>query len=200
MGDLLTGLGLSENVILAITIYAGLIVVAFWLALVLWTYRDMRARSRDAVAQLGLALMVAVLTVPGLLIYLLLRPRETLGESYERSLEEEALLQEIENKPKCPGCSQRVQDNWQACPHCHTRLKKPCIRCGNMLELSWQLCPYCATAQGNYAPEAAAPARQVRPASVPETWTPPTRGKTAPTDAAGYPAQSVEFIEGDDYS
>ncbi|MBI5669782.1 MAG: zinc ribbon domain-containing protein [Chloroflexi bacterium] len=196
MGDVLTELGLSEDIILAITVYAGFIVIAFWLALVIWTFRDMRARSRDTLAQLGMALLVAVLTVPGLLIYLLLRPRETLGESYERSLEEEALLQEIEEKPKCPGCSQRVQDNWQACPHCHTRLKKPCVRCGNMLELSWQLCPYCATPQTTSYVEPMATPRQPRPASIPEDWQTTRRATSADL---GRPTQPVEFVEGDEY-
>lgn len=197
--NILTELGLSEDIILGITVYAGLIVVAFWLALVIWTFRDMRARSRDTLAQLGMALLVAVLTLPGLLIYLLLRPRETLGESYERSLEEEALLQEIEEKPKCPGCSQRVQENWQACPHCHTRLKKPCIRCGNMLELSWQLCPYCATPQTTYTEQPMVTARQTRPTSVPEDWQPATsRGRT-PAQDTGRASQPVEFVEGDEY-
>lgn len=198
MGDVLTDLGLSQDIILAVTVYAGFIVIAFWLALVIWTFRDMRARSRDTLAQLGMALLVAVLTVPGLLIYLLLRPRETLGESYERSLEEEALLQEIEEKPKCPGCSQRVQDNWQACPHCHTRLKKPCIRCGNMLELSWQLCPYCATPQASYPAEPMATPRQNRPASIPEEWQMPARRQTSSAER-GRSAQPVEFVEGDDF-
>lgn len=194
MGNFLTEFGLSEDIVLGVTVYAGIILAAFWLALVIWTYRDMRARSRDVLAQLGMAFMVAVLTVPGLLIYLLLRPRETLGEAYERSLEEEALLQEIEEKPKCPGCSQRVQDDWQACPHCHTRLKKPCLRCGKMLELSWQLCPYCATPQTGHMAEPAAPVRQTRPASAPEDWKPP-----AVYTNAARAAQPIEFIEGDDY-
>jgi len=128
-------------------VYGGMVTAAFWLAMILWTYRDMRARSRDTLAQLFVTVMVAVLTVPGLLIYLFLRPRETLSEAYERSLEEEALLQEIEEKPTCPGCGQRVHDEWQVCAYCHTRLKKPCIACGRHLELSWNLCPHCATSQ-----------------------------------------------------
>jgi RNA polymerase subunit RPABC4/transcription elongation factor Spt4 len=107
----------------------------------------MRARSRDTLAQILVGLLVAVLNLPGLLIYLFLRPRESLSEAYERSLEEEALLQEIEEKPVCPACRQKTHAEWQACPHCHTRLKKPCVRCGRMLELSWDLCPYCATGQ-----------------------------------------------------
>ncbi|HVU09972.1 MAG TPA: zinc ribbon domain-containing protein, partial [Phototrophicaceae bacterium] len=144
-------LGDASGVFTGLIVYGGMILAAFWLAMIIWTFRDMRARSRDVLAQIVVALMVALLTLPGLLIYLLLRPRETLSEAYERSLEEEALLQEIEEKPVCPGCKQRVQEEWQACPNCHTRLKRPCTRCGRMLDLSWDLCPYCATAVANFS-------------------------------------------------
>lgn len=129
------------------TIYGGVILVVAWLAMIIWAYKDMRARSRDAWAQILVAVVIFFLNFAGLLIYIFLRPRETLAEAYERSLEEEALLQEIEAKPNCPGCGNRVEHDWQACPHCHTRLKKPCIRCGKMLQLSWNLCPHCATPQ-----------------------------------------------------
>lgn len=144
-------LGDGSTVITVALVYGALLLAVFWLAIILWTYRDMRARSRDSLMQGIAALMVAALTLPGLFIYLFLRPRETLAEAYERSLEEEALLQEIEEKPTCPGCGQRVQHEWQVCPNCHTRLKKPCIACGKMLELAWGICPHCATSQG-YAP------------------------------------------------
>jgi RNA polymerase subunit RPABC4/transcription elongation factor Spt4 len=140
----------TSSLLLVLTVYGGVVLAAFWLAMILWTYRDMRARSRDRMAQLLVAVMVAVLNFPGLLIYILLRPRETLSEAYERSLEEEALLQEIEAKPTCPGCGQRTQHDWQVCPHCQTRLKKACLGCGRMLELSWNICPHCATLQAVY--------------------------------------------------
>lgn len=187
-----------ESIFLGITVYAGMVFAAFWLAMILWAYRDMRARSRDTLAQIVVAVMVALLNVPGVLIYIFLRPRETLAEAYERSLEEEALLQEIEEKPVCPGCGQRVQTDWQACPHCHTRLKKPCSNCGNMLELAWNLCPNCAASQVNYAPEPAARAPHVRPGSLPEDWRarPSYETPAAPRRAAADP---VEYIEGDEY-
>lgn len=129
------------------TVYGGVVLAALWLAMIIWTNRDMRARSRDPLAQLFVTAIVALLNVPGLLIYLMLRPRETLADTYERSLEEEALLQEIEEKPTCPGCGQRVHANWQVCPSCHTKLKKGCYKCGQSLELAWNICPYCATPQ-----------------------------------------------------
>lgn len=132
---------------LVLTVYGGVALLTLWAAMTLWTYRDMRARSRDPLATLFVTAIVLVLNVPGLLIYLLLRPRETLSEAYERSLEEEALLQEIEEKPTCPGCGQRVQGDWLVCAHCHTRLKKSCVRCSKTLEMAWGICPYCATPQ-----------------------------------------------------
>ena len=85
-----------------VVVYGGMVLAAFWLAIIIWTYRDMHARSRDLLAQIVAALMVAVLTFPGLLIYLFLRPRETLSEAYERSLEEEALAARNRGKAGLP--------------------------------------------------------------------------------------------------
>jgi RNA polymerase subunit RPABC4/transcription elongation factor Spt4 len=121
----------------------GALLAAVWLSLVIWTFRDMRLRSRDPFAQLLAAVVVATLPGAGLIVYLILRPPETLAEAYERALEEEALLQEIEERPACPGCSRTVQPNWILCPHCHTRLRKVCPDCNALMELQWNLCPFC---------------------------------------------------------
>lgn len=107
----------------------------------------MRSRSRDVFAQVLSAFLVALLPGVGILIYLLLRPAETLTESFEKALLEEALLQEIEKKPHCPGCSRIVQDDWQICPYCHVKLKRPCNQCNKLIELQWTICPYCAHVQ-----------------------------------------------------
>jgi hypothetical protein len=139
------------------------------------------------------------LTIPGLIIYLLVRPRETLSEAYERSLEEEALLQDIEEKPTCPGCGQRVQDNWQACPHCFTRLKKPCTNCHQMLELSWQVCPYCTAQQRAAAEPIVATSTYTRPANIPEQT--PINAQISPQArrrGSSRNAEPLEFVEGDD--
>ena len=198
MGELLTGLGLSSDLALGITIYGIVILAALWLALIVWAYRDMRSRSRDTFAQLGSLILVALLTIPGLIIYLLVRPRETLSEAYERSLEEEALLQEIEEKPTCPGCGQRVQDNWQACPHCFTRLKKPCTNCHQMLELSWQVCPYCTAQQRVAAEPIVATASYVRPSNIPEQTATGVQQPQARRRGSTRSAEPLEFVEGDD--
>lgn len=182
----------TGNLLLGLAVYLGLVAAAFWLAMVVWTYRDMKARSRDRVAQLLVTLMVAVLYLPGLLIYLFLRPRETLSEAYERSLEEEALLQDIEEKPTCPGCKSRVKEDWQVCPACHTRLKKQCMRCANMLELAWTVCPTCAMPQTAYN-EQRQPA-YARPAAA-EDWQAGGYESAGPVARTG---QQLEFIDGEE--
>lgn len=121
----------------------GALLTALWISLIIWTFRDMRARSRDPFAQILAALVVALLPGVGLVVYLILRPSETLAEAYERALEEEALLQEIEERPACPGCSRTVDPDWILCAHCHTRLRKACPDCNEMMDLHWTLCPHC---------------------------------------------------------
>jgi RNA polymerase subunit RPABC4/transcription elongation factor Spt4 len=131
---------------MCVAVFSALL-AALWLSLVIWTFRDMRSRSRDPFAQLLAALVVAALPIIGLIVYLILRPPETLADSYERALEEEALLQEIEDRPACPGCSRTVDRHWLLCPHCHTRLRKACPDCQALMELRWTLCPYCGNRQ-----------------------------------------------------
>ncbi len=136
-----------SGALIAIVSILAAIATALWISLIIWTFRDMRARSRDVFAQVLAALVVAVLNIPGLLVYLILRPRETLTEQYERALEEEALLQEIEGRSVCAGCGHAVKDAWRLCPFCHTKLKKPCLQCGELLELPWTICPFCEQTQ-----------------------------------------------------
>lgn len=134
-----------SSILLAVLAFLGAVTAAFWLTLIIWTFRDMRARSRDIFAQILAALLVAIMFLPGVVIYLMLRPKETLAEAYERSLEEEALLQGIEEALVCPGCGSRVQSEFVVCPSCHTKLKKSCQNCGRALNLRWSVCPYCST-------------------------------------------------------
>lgn len=183
------------NTILLYTITAtGAVVAATWLGLILWTWRDMRQRSRDPLAQIAASIVVAVLGIFGLAIYVLLRPQETLSEAYERSLEEEALLQNIEEKPICPGCGRPVKDQWQVCPYCHTKLKKLCLHCGELLELPWNLCPYCATSQvTGHAVQSHATTNSAPPVPPPQ---PPVYAQDAELEETG---DAIEFIEGETY-
>ena len=134
-----------SNIVSIATAFSAAFLAALWLSLIIWTYRDARSRTRDPLARLLAALVVAVLFLPGLLIYWILRAPHTLEEDYQHTLEEEAMLQTIEDAPLCPGCGRKIDPEWVACPSCHTRLKKSCHQCDRLMDLPWNLCPWCAT-------------------------------------------------------
>jgi RNA polymerase subunit RPABC4/transcription elongation factor Spt4 len=113
------------------------------LSLVVWTWNDVSARSRDIFARLAAPLMVLVFNLPGLLLYFILRPRETLAEAYERELEAEALLQDMQSRDVCPECGHAAQPDFVVCPLCQTELSHACLSCGRLLQLNWKACPYC---------------------------------------------------------
>lgn len=128
------------QLIVAMAIGYGLLL---WLAMVVWTFRDIRERTRDPFAQVLSVLVVLAFNFAGLLLYLIVRPRETLAEAYERSLEEEALLQELEDQRACPSCKRRVQEEFIMCPYCQFQLKEACTQCEKPLSHNWAICPYC---------------------------------------------------------
>ncbi len=164
-----------SNLIMGLSAWAAAFLVALWLSLIIWTYRDIRSRSRDPLLRLLTIIIVALLFLPGVIIYLILRPAHTLEEEYQHTLEEEALLQSIEDVSVCPGCGRHIQESWMVCPSCHTRLKKVCHQCRKLMDLSWNLCPYCGTP---------APGMRRENMTLEDATSPtPLEGDTPPEDA-----------------
>lgn len=127
----------------AIVVY----VVVLWLACAYWAFRDLQARTDNAIAPYLAAAFVIVFT-PFLfpfaaVLYRVVRPQERIGESYERNLAEEALLNEVEAVAHCPTCTRRVKDEWIICPTCRTRLQRVCPNCSHLVGLDWSLCAWC---------------------------------------------------------
>ncbi|HEX5142174.1 MAG TPA: zinc ribbon domain-containing protein [Dehalococcoidia bacterium] len=127
----------------------GLILLAYalvlWLGAVVWVYRDIRNRTTDQGSQLIAVILVAVFNVPGLVIYLVIRPQTTLADAYERSLEAEAILHELQlTANACQSCRRPIEDDFNVCPHCRVVLREPCRSCGRPVRTSWAACPYCA--------------------------------------------------------
>lgn len=132
----------------------GAYFLALWFALAVWTFQDIQARSRSAMAQIFSTLVVVLLPIAGVLIYLILRPSATLEESFQRSLEEEFLLQDLEEYPFCPKCRRAVRDDFAWCPSCRYELREPCSGCERLVDLRWSACAYCGTGrvpQSNYS-------------------------------------------------
>ncbi len=158
-----------ELVLTALAAFA----VAFWLGLAVWTFRDIRARTRDPIAILLATALALAFGPVGVLLYLLLRPKETLAEQYDRALEEEALLREIEELNLCPGCRRPTKEDWQICPYCHTPLRRPCPECGRLIDLGWTICPYCTADVTETAFEGELPVEESVEESTEEVPVPP---------------------------
>ncbi len=123
--------------------------LALWFALAVWAYRDIGARSQSVVTQVVGTLLVVLFSIPGALLYLLLRPKETLDDAYQRSLEEEYLLQDLEDLPVCHACQRSVEEEFVLCPHCQTALKEGCPACARLISIKWSICPYCGANQSD---------------------------------------------------
>ena len=134
-----------KSYILIATAFSAAFLAALWLSLIFWTYRDIKKRSSDPLLRILAVLVVAALFLPGVIIYMVLRPQNSIEDEYQKTLEEEALLQSIEETSTCSGCGRQIEDTWLVCPGCHTRLKKVCQNCKKLLNLSWDICPFCGT-------------------------------------------------------
>jgi len=121
-------------------------VLVLWLSAVVWVYRDIRNRTTDQGSQLIAVILVAVFNVPGLVVYLVIRPQTTLADAYERSLEAEAILHELQlTANACQSCRRPIDDDFNVCPYCRVVLREPCRTCGKPVRTSWAACPYCAS-------------------------------------------------------
>jgi RNA polymerase subunit RPABC4/transcription elongation factor Spt4 len=124
-------------------------IVLLWAASVLWTYRDIHSRSDDVVVQVLAVSLALLLPFAGVVLHMILRPRQTLTEKYERSLEEEYLRRDLEEKYVCPHCQRGIEPDFVVCPHCHTALRRRCDVCERVVDLTWSICPYCGDAGSN---------------------------------------------------
>lgn len=156
----------------------GAILAALLGGLTIWTFRDIRSRTRDPFVQILATILVGVVPIAGIIVYLMLRPRETLSEAYVRALEEESLLSSIESQEFCPTCGRRVDADMQWCPSCHGKLRNACGGCGRAVHLSWDLCPYCGTGLQAEAPAQGAKVKVAAPQRKPVN-APQSRGAVA---------------------
>ncbi|HEX5040352.1 MAG TPA: zinc ribbon domain-containing protein [Candidatus Limnocylindria bacterium] len=122
-------------------------VVLLWLGTAYWAFRDMQARTENPILPYFAAALIIFFTpllfLFAVVLYFILRPRETLAEVYERSLAEESLLAEVEKNELCPVCRDRVDSDWIVCPNCRTRLHRVCPSCNRLADPTWPLCAYC---------------------------------------------------------
>lgn len=158
-------------------------VVLLWLGTAYWAFRDMQARTENPILPYFAAALVIFFTpllfVFAVVLYMIIRPRETLAEVYERSLAEESLLAEVEKNELCPVCRDRVDADWLVCPNCRTRLHRVCPSCNRLADPTWPLCAYCGHELERGGSRAAARRAPSAPAAPEEVVTSMPADRTA---------------------
>ena len=171
---------MSPDVMLTILKIAAVFIavsfVVFWVGLVWWVSQDVLTRTNDKIIVSAAVALTAILGPVGILIYLVVRPRQTLKERVGELMEREMMLQ-ASAITICPTCERVAQDNFLACPHCGTTLKKACVECGKLLAMDWEHCPYCGANQQPATIEVG----EVVVEQIAESSSAPTNGKITET-------------------
>lgn len=141
MTDLSAGMDSSiiSNVLKISIIYIG----ALWIALIVWVTRDVINRSNNIVFQVCIISLNIFFPIFGLLIYLIIRPTETLMSKYYQDLEYKTLLDFDGGREQCEKCQISLDKEYLFCPDCGLRVKKKCTKCRKPYSIEWALCPYC---------------------------------------------------------
>ena len=131
---------------LAVTLFI-LMLVAVWLALIVYTYLDARRRVSDPFL-VACATIASFIPYMGTAVYAILRPPEFLEDAHERELEIRAAELRVRQLTElsCPNCEYPVEKNFLRCPNCQHSLKDPCPSCGKPVDPRWAVCPYCESA------------------------------------------------------
>lgn len=145
IGQALNGIFSSSIVQLGLRA-VGIYFLILWVAAAYWAYRDLQGRTNNPIAPYLASSLIIVSNVffpLAVVVYRIIRPHDKIGEVNERSLAEEALLNEVEAILHCAACKRRVHEDWLICPSCRTRLHRVCPNCNRLVGLDWSLCAWC---------------------------------------------------------
>ncbi len=121
----------------------GAALVIFWVVVLYWVWLDSGDRTSSKPARVGYVLLSLLLFIPGLIIYLLIRPPQTIEEIYWADLERRYLKYETSELGDCPKCGTQLFPGFTYCPTCRLELKIKCPNCGVEMDKHYKYCPSC---------------------------------------------------------
>lgn len=114
------------------------VVLFLWVIVILWTMKDIGARTNNVFVQIICILLVWVGTpIVGLPLYLLFRP---IRYKWDRLGWREALALQI---VQCYGCGSRNPLFHDYCISCGSELTVKCKECKHHYQLHYEFCPSC---------------------------------------------------------
>jgi RNA polymerase subunit RPABC4/transcription elongation factor Spt4 len=130
---------------------SGFVVFAYaailWLASIAWVAADIQRRTDSVAVQIVAVAVTALFFLPGLILYIAIRPNETIEERTERRMEMQALAAQAVATTSCANCNRTLQEDFMRCPYCAWQLGNACPGCDRMNKDSWVVCPYCGGGQ-----------------------------------------------------
>ncbi|MCH8821363.1 zinc ribbon domain-containing protein [Patescibacteria group bacterium] len=121
-------------------------IFALWAALTIWTWFDISNRTRNFFYRIGAMILVALGSLLGFVIYLMLRPSQTRDEVSFRELEEK-IFESQSKSALCFNCSEVVHPEFTYCANCGEQVRKNCQNCEREISFTWNICPFCSRPQ-----------------------------------------------------
>lgn len=119
---------------------AGVALVALsWIGVVIFVSKDSERRYKNERLRVFATILAIALYIPGLIIYLVIRPAKTLHEELSTKLLEDA----VHDAGQCTVCKTSNSDKHRFCTRCGQALLKACPECGEGVRHHWAHCPHC---------------------------------------------------------
>jgi len=117
--------------------------IIFWVAIVWWVWFDASARTTKVWAKIASILLVIFFNIFGLIIYLVVRPDQTIEGTYWEDLERRYMKYETAELGDCPQCGSQLFPGFIFCSNCGYQLKKKCSKCEMLVDKNYKHCPFC---------------------------------------------------------
>jgi len=116
-----------------------LALLALWVLVLIWVYRDAERRGMSGILWL---LLVLIGNIVGLVIYAIVRSERSVKDKPETEGGGAGAA-----SGKCPGCGNPVAAAHAFCPYCGKKLSRAgtCPACGKPVQADWKVCPACGT-------------------------------------------------------
>lgn len=139
-----------------------LVLVVFWIVILDWVWLDAGERTSNRNARVIYLLLVLFFNILGWIIYLIIRPSQTIEQIYWADLERRYLKYETSELGDCPKCGTQLYPGYIYCPKCGLELKVKCKKCEMFIDKNNKFCPYCGEKTNNGSTnEAQVPSKEV---------------------------------------
>lgn len=125
------------------SVVIGALFIVFWLVITGWVWIDSGERTSKLSIRVVYIVLVVLLNIPGLIIYLIIRPSETIEEIYWADLERRYLKFETSELGDCSKCGSQLYPGFVFCTNCGNEIKIRCPRCNVLVNKDHKHCEFC---------------------------------------------------------